>query len=96
MLNNESLCESQMVPLGNIYERLSTVDGSENRRRKKEEEIKDSRNHTTKESSFIFQFSEASTEIFNFDLFFFLSFLLILLPFDYDDYDHKRFKSPQK
>lgn len=36
-----------------------------------------------------------STEIFNFD--FFLSrFLPVLLPFDYDNYDHKRFKSPQK
>ena len=93
MLNNESLCESQMVPLrNNLWEPLYWSKKKKGKKKLKIREI-----IFLKESSFIFWFSGASSEIFNFDFFFFLScFLLVLLPFDYDDYDPKRFKISYK
>lgn len=80
---------------GIIYERLSTED-KKIETKKRQEEIEDSRIIILKESSFIFWFSGALPEIFNFHFFFLSCFLLVLLPFDYDDYDPKRFKISNK
>jgi hypothetical protein len=83
MLDNESLCESQMVPLRNIYERLSTVEWKKSKQKKK---LKIRGIVLLKRALSSF---DSPRHQRRFSISIFPSFSLILLPFDYDDYDRE-------
>jgi hypothetical protein len=73
-----------MVPLRNIYERLSTVEWKKSKQKKKKLKIRGIVLLKRALSSF-----DSPRHQRRFSISIFPSFSLILLPFDYDDYDRK-------
>lgn len=76
--------------------RGSLLKMKKSKRKKRQEEIEDSRNYISKRELFHLLILRGIVGDFQFRFFFLSCFLLVLLPFDYDDYDPKRFKISYK